>query len=143
MASLSVRKPKKLVADINVVPYIDVMLVLLVVFMITAPMMTQGIQVELPKTNSTAITTGDNEPVVISVKKDGSYFINVGGDTKKSATLDTVKGHVLRILKHQPDTLFLVEGDETVAYGKVIALMSSLQGAGIEKLGLVTEPPER
>ena len=116
---LKVRSPKKLVADINVVPYIDVMLVLLVVFMITAPMMTQGIKVELPKTNSTPVTS-DNEPVVVTVKRDGSYFINVGGDTRESASLDTVKGHALRILKHQPDTMFLVEGDEAV-YLSVLA----------------------
>ena len=111
--------------------------------MITAPMMTQGIKVELPKTNSAPITTNDQEPVIVTVKQNGSYYINVGGDTKKSATLETVKGHALRILKHQPDTLFLVEGDEGVAYGKVIKLMSALQGAGIEKIGLVTEPPEK
>ncbi len=143
MSTLKVRAPRKLVADINVVPYIDVMLVLLVVFMVTAPMMTQGIQVELPKTNSAPITAKDNEPVIVSIKKDGSYFINVGGDVQKSSSLDTVKGHALRILKHQPETLFLVEGDEQVAYGRVIALMSALQGAGIQKLGLVTEPPEK
>ncbi|MGB1221917.1 MAG: ExbD/TolR family protein, partial [Alcanivoracaceae bacterium] len=79
---------------------------------------------------------------VITVKADGSYYINVGGDKKTSSALDTVKGHALRIRKHQPDTLFLVEGDSNVPYGRVIALMSALQGAGITKLGLVTEPPD-
>lgn len=142
MISLKVRTPRKLVSDINVVPYIDVMLVLLVVFMITAPMMTQGLEVDLPKTNSSPIQS-KNEPVIISVKANGSYFINVGDDRTTSTKLDTVKGHALRIMKHQPDTLFLVEGDQAVPYGKVIALMSALQGAGIEKLGLVTEPPEK
>lgn len=142
MSSMRVRPPRKLVADINVVPYIDVMLVLLVVFMITAPMMTQGIQVQLPEENSSPIAVKDEEPVVITVKADGSYFINVGGDKKTSSALDTVKGHALRIRKHQPETLFLVEGDASVPYGKVIALMSALQGAGITKLGLVTEPPD-
>lgn len=142
MISLKVRAPRKLVADINVVPYIDVMLVLLVVFMITAPMMTQGLEVDLPKTNSSPIQS-KNEPVIISVKENGNYFINVGDDRKTSTSLDTVKGHALRIMKHQPDTLFLVEGDQAVPYGKVIALMSALQGAGIGKLGLVTEPPEK
>jgi biopolymer transport protein TolR len=142
MSGFKIKPPRKLVADINVVPYIDVMLVLLVVFMITAPMMTQGIQVQLPDTNSQPISTNDDEPVIVSIKKDGSYFINVGGDEKKSAALDTVKGHVLRIMKHKPDTLFLVEGDKAVPYGKVVALMSALQGAGVTKLGLVTEPPE-
>lgn len=143
MSSMKVRAPRKLVAEINVVPYIDVMLVLLVVFMITAPMMTQGIQVELPKTDSQAITDTDNEPVIVSIKQDGSFYINVGGDEKKTSSLETIKGHALRIIKHKPGTLFLVEGDESVAYGKVIALMSALQGAGIEKLGLVTEPAEK
>lgn len=143
MSEFKVRTPRKLVAEINVVPYIDVMLVLLVVFMITAPMMTQGIQVELPKTSSAAIPSKDQEPVIVSIKKNGHFFINVGGDEKKTSSLDTIKGHALRIVKYKPETLFLVEGDESVAYGEVIALMAVLQGAGIEKLGLVTEPPEK
>ncbi|MCK0538200.1 protein TolR [Alcanivorax quisquiliarum] len=138
---VKVRAPRKLVADINVVPYIDVMLVLLVVFMITAPMMTQGLQVELPKTSSQPITT-DDEPVVLTVKRDGGYFINVGESQQSSASLDTVRGHVERIRRNAPQTQFLVEGDADVAYGRVIELMSALQGAGVERLGLVTEPPE-
>ncbi|MFN3713282.1 MAG: protein TolR [Alcanivoracaceae bacterium] len=141
--SMKVRAPRKLLADINVVPYIDVMLVLLVVFMITAPMMTQGINVDLPKTNSAPLDSKDQEPVIVSIGKDGSYFINVGGDSQKSAGLDVVRGHAMRIHRNKPETLFLVEGDAEVAYGKVIALMSALQGAGIEKIGLVTEPPEK
>ena len=143
MSGFKLRPQRKLVADINVVPYIDVMLVLLVVFMITAPMMTQGIQVQLPETNSQPILTRDQEPVIITVKEDGSFFINIGEQQQKSATLDTVRGHVLRIMKHEPDTLFLVEGDARVTYDKVVALMSALQGAGVAKLGLVTEPPEQ
>ncbi len=138
---VKVRAPRKLVADINVVPYIDVMLVLLVVFMITAPMMTQGLQVELPKTSSQPITT-DDEPVVLTVKRDGGYFINVGESQQSSASLDTVRGHVERIRRNAPQTQFLVEGDVDVAYGRVIELMAALQGAGVERLGLVTEPPE-
>lgn len=138
---VKVRAPRKLVADINVVPYIDVMLVLLVVFMITAPMMTQGLQVELPKTSSQPITT-DDEPVVLTVKRDGGYFINVGESQQSSASLDTVRGHVERIRRNAPQTQFLVEGDADVAYGRVIELMAALQGAGVERLGLVTEPPE-
>lgn len=143
MSGFKLRPQRKLVADINVVPYIDVMLVLLVVFMITAPMMTQGIQVQLPETNSQPILTRDKEPVIITVKENGSYFINTGEQQQKSASLDTVRGHVLRIMKHQPDTLFLVEGDARVTYNKVVALMSALQAAGVAKLGLVTDPPEQ
>lgn len=142
MGDFKVRTPRKLVAEINVVPYIDVMLVLLVVFMITAPMMTQGIQVQLPETNSQPINVKDEEPVIVSVKSDGRYFINVGGDSKESRSLDTVRGHAMRIKKHAPETLFLVEGDDQVPYGKVVALMAALQAAGVSKLGLVTEPPE-
>ena len=138
---IKVRAPRKLVADINVVPYIDVMLVLLVVFMITAPMMTQGLQVDLPKTTSQPIIT-DEEPVVITVKQDGNYFINVGESQQTSSSLENVSGHVQRIKRNAPETLFLVEGDTEVPYGRVIELMAALQGAGIERLGLVTEPPE-
>jgi biopolymer transport protein TolR len=139
--NMKVRTPRRLMAEINVVPYIDVMLVLLVVFMITAPMMTQGIQVNLPETSSAPMKT-DQEPVVVTVKADGAYFINVGDKSKQSASLETVQGHVLRIMKHKPETLFLVEGDTDVPYGRVIELMSHLQGAGVTRLGLVTEPPE-
>lgn len=143
MSGFKVRPQRRLVADINVVPYIDVMLVLLVVFMITAPMMTQGIQVELPETNSQPINTQNQEPVIITVKEDGRYYINLGDQQQNSASLDTVKGHVLRIMRHEPDTLFLVEGDAQVTYNRVVSLMSALQGAGVTKLGLVTDPPEQ
>jgi biopolymer transport protein TolR len=102
-----------------------------------------GINVDLPRTNSTPLDSKDQEPVIVSIKKDGSYFINVGGDTQKSASLDTVKGHALRIHRNKPETLFLLEGDAEVAYGKVVTLMAALQGAGIQKIGLVTEPPEK
>ena len=136
-----IRKPRRMMSDINVVPYIDVMLVLLVVFMITAPMMTQGIQVNLPKTDSGPVSD-QNEPVVVTVGSEGGYYINVGEQQKQSSSLENVQGHVLRIMKNAPETLFLVEGDEAVRYGKVIELMSALQGAGVKKLGLVTEPSE-
>ena len=138
---IKVRAPRKLVAEINVVPYIDVMLVLLVVFMITAPMLTQGILVDLPDAASEPLDM-QQEPVIISIGKDGTYYINVGEDQQESRSLDAVRGHALRIKTHAPETRFLIEGDKTVPYGKVIALMSSLQSAGITYLGLVTEPPE-
>ena len=134
------KHPQK--AEMNVVPYIDVMLVLLVIFMVTAPMLTQGVSVDLPQTDSAAITNND-EPVRITVRPDGSYYIKVGGDGQSSATLETVKGQVLTIRKQKPGTLFLVEGDQNVPYGKVVVLMSELQQAGVSNLGLVTEPPGR
>ncbi|MAX55147.1 MAG: protein TolR [Alcanivoracaceae bacterium] len=145
MSGVKVRVPRKLVAEMNVVPYIDVMLVLLVIFMATAPMMTQGINVDLPDSNSEPLDTTKSEPVIISVTADGSYYIDVGsdGESQKSATLETVKGHVLRIHKHKPSTLFLVEGDSNVPYARVVSLMGALQEAGITQLGLVTEPQGR
>ena len=140
MSGVKIRVPRKLVAEMNVVPYIDVMLVLLVIFMATAPMMTQGINVDLPDSNSEPIDTTKDEPVIISVTADGSYYIDVGSDSRKSASLETVQGHALRIHKQKPSTLFLVEGDSQVAYAKVVQLMEALQEAGITQLGLVTEP---
>lgn len=140
MSGVKIRVPRKLVAEMNVVPYIDVMLVLLVIFMATAPMMTQGINVDLPDSNSEPIDTNKDEPVIISVTADGSYYIDVGSDSRKSASLETVQGHALRIHKQKPSTLFLVEGDSQVAYVKVVQLMGALQAAGITQLGLVTEP---
>ena len=137
---MKVRTARKLVAEINVVPYIDVMLVLLVVFMITAPMLTQGVPIDLPQASSGPLSTRD-EPVIISVNKDGNYFINVGEEQQQSRDLETVRGHAMRIMNNAPETVFLVEGDREVPYGRVITLMAALQGAGIEKLGLVTEPP--
>ncbi|MCH2559197.1 MAG: protein TolR [Alcanivorax sp.] len=143
MSGVRVRKPRKMMADINVVPYIDVMLVLLVIFMATAPMMTQGVSVDLPQADSAPILNND-EPVMITVRADGSYHINVGEDGGQTASsLDTVKGHVLTIRKQKPKTLFLVEGDQNVPYGKVVVLMSELQRAGVTNVGLVTEPPGR
>ena len=143
MSGVRVRKPRKMMSDINVVPYIDVMLVLLVIFMATAPMMTQGVSVDLPQTDSAPIINND-EPVMITVRADGSYHINVGEDGgRAAASLETVKGNVLTIRKQKPDTLFLVEGDQNVPYGKVVVLMSELQRAGVTNVGLVTEPPGR
>ncbi|GAA5135474.1 protein TolR [Alloalcanivorax gelatiniphagus] len=143
MSGIRVRKPRKMMADINVVPYIDVMLVLLVIFMATAPMMTQGVSVDLPQADSAPILNNE-EPVMITVRADGSYHINVGEDGGQTASsLETVKGHVLTIRKQKPKTLFLVEGDQNVAYGKVVVLMSELQRAGVTNVGLVTEPPGR
>jgi biopolymer transport protein TolR len=139
-SNLRVRVPRKLMSDINVVPYIDVMLVLLVIFMTTAPMMTQGLKVDLPQTQSSGIQAKD-EPVTLTVKADGSYYINLGSNPKQSTSLKTITHEAGLIKKQKPATLFLVEGDKKVDYGKVVQLMAALQAAGIDKLALVTEPP--
>jgi biopolymer transport protein TolR len=142
MNGLKVRAPRRVMSEINVVPYIDVMLVLLVIFMATAPMMTQGVSVDLPRADSAPIISKD-EPVMITVRANGSYFINVGEDSGATASLETIKERVLTIRKQKPNALFLVEGDQNVPYGKVVTLMSELQSAGVENVGLVTEPPGR
>ena len=141
--SMKIRAPRRMMSEINAVPYIDVMLVLLVVFMITAPMMVQGIGVELPRTGDEPLDLDDQEPVIVSVDSEGRYFIDVGEDTHEATTLESVRERASRIQRNAPGTQFLVEGDEEVPYGRVIALMSALQGAGIERLGLVTQPPDR
>lgn len=130
---------RKLMSDINVVPYIDVMLVLLVVFMITAPMMTQGVKVDLPDADAQPINVKDNEPLIVSVRRDGSYHINLGSTEEERVVLTDVVSRVAAVKQQQPETLVLVQGDEVVPYGKVVALMAALQKAGVSDVGLVTE----
>ena len=137
------KKPKrKLVAEINVVPYIDVTLVLLVVFMITAPLLMQGVKVELPDANSAPMDTKDQEPFIVSIKADGSYWIDVKGNNS-AQPLAAIKDRVGKILRQKPNTPVLVWGDSAVDYGSVVNLMSELQLAGAHSVGLVTEPPSK
>jgi len=137
------KKPKrKLVAEINVVPYIDVTLVLLVVFMITAPLLMQGVKVELPDANSAPMDTKDQEPFIVSIKADGSYWIDVNGNNSVQP-LAAIKDRVGKILRQKPNTPVLVWGDSAVDYGSVVNLMSELQLAGAPSVGLVTEPPSK
>lgn len=128
-------------SDINVVPYIDVMLVLLIVFMVTAPMLMQGVKVELPKAAAEPVGKQDDEPLIVSVKADGSYFINLGKDKDTSQSLQVVQDKVSKVLRRKPETTVVVWGDTSVPYGKVVALMSALQAAGAPSVGLVTETP--
>ncbi|SEQ40457.1 Cell division and transport-associated protein TolR [Amphritea atlantica] len=134
-----VKKRRKLNAEINVVPYIDVMMVLLVIFMITAPMLTQGVDVQLPKAGSDPVDTEDSEPLIVTVDKEGLYYIDVGGDPLKAVTGDVVEERVSKVLSNNPKKLLLVRGDKGVDYDHVIQLMTLLQQAGAETVGLVTE----
>ena len=134
------KSKRKLVAEINVVPYIDVTLVLLVVFMITAPLLMQGVKVELPDANSAPMDTKDQEPFIVSIKADGSYWIDIKGENQ-SQSLATIKDRVGKVLRQKPQTPVLVWGDSAVDYGSVVNLMSELQLAGAPSVGLVTEPP--
>jgi len=136
------RARRKLVAEINVVPYIDVTLVLLVVFMITAPLLMQGVKVELPAANSAPMDTNDQEPFIVSIKSDGSYWVDQKGSNVATSLVD-VKDSVAKILRQRPETPVLVWGDANVDYGSVVSLMSELQLAGAPSVGLVTEPPRQ
>lgn len=133
------RKTRKLNAEINVVPYIDVMMVLLVIFMITAPMLTQGVQVELPKAAAEPVDDKDKEPVIITVNAEQQYFIDVGGDPEEPLDAETVSDRVRKILTANQDKMLLVRGDKNVDYNAVVQLMVLLQQAGAGTVGLVTE----
>lgn len=133
------RTKRKLVAEINVVPYIDVTLVLLVVFMITAPLLMQGVKVELPVANSAPLDKQKQEPLIVSIKSDGTYWIDENG-TNIANSLSFIKDRVAKVLRQKPNTPVLVWGDTKVDYGSVVDLMSQLQLAGAPSVGLVTEP---
>lgn len=133
-------------AEINVVPYIDVMLVLLVIFMITAPLLTQGVSVDLPQTRSEVISGNDREPLIVSVDKNGDYFLNVNATPELALTARELVLRVaaeLQIARESHEsTSVLVKGDQGVPYGKVVAAMALLKQAGAEKVGLVTQDVE-
>lgn len=136
------RGPKrKPMGEINVVPFIDVMLVLLVIFMITAPMLSQGVQVDLPQVTSEPIEDmEDREPITVSVDREGQYYISLG-DEESPVSLGEISDRVIAILERRPQTPVLVRGDRNVSYGQVVTLMSTLQTAGVPNVGLISEPP--
>lgn len=131
------------ISDINVVPYIDVMLVLLVIFMITAPMLTQGVNVDLPKTASASLKSADREPVIVSVNQQGEYFLNIHSQPEMPIDSQALVVRVaaeLELAKENHQQLnVLVKGDQSVAYGKVVIAMGLLKQAGAEQVGLVTD----
>jgi biopolymer transport protein TolR len=133
------RKP---MSEINVVPYIDVMLVLLVIFMVTAPMLTQGVKVDLPEATSDPIQQDkDVESITVSVDSNGAYYLEVGDDASEPMALDEVRNQVAKILSQRSNGEVLVRGDEYVDYGVVVRLMAELQAAGATGIGLITDAP--
>ncbi|MGM0913685.1 MAG: protein TolR [Pseudomonadota bacterium] len=132
------RKP---MGEINVVPFIDVMLVLLVIFMITAPMLTQGVNVDLPQVTSEPIDPPeDSDPIIVSVDRDGQYYLSIGGD-ETQMPLEEVADRVIILLERKPGTPVMVRGDRNISYGQVVTLMGTLQTAGVANVGLISEPP--
>jgi len=121
-------------AEINVVPYIDVMLVLLVIFMITAPLLTQGVKVDLPQANANPVNNPDQETIVVTVDRQGKYFLD-----EREITADALVTKVAAILRLRPQTPVLIRGDRNVAYNEVVKAMVLLQAAGAPSVGLVTQ----
>jgi biopolymer transport protein TolR len=136
------RRGKRLMAEINVVPYIDVMLVLLIIFMITAPLLTQGIKVDLPKAGAEPIPSEDQKPLVLSVDKEGRFYLNIGQDEETPIEESAVVQRVSAVLRREPKTPVLVKADQSVPYGRVVEGMVLLQQSGAEKVGFITDPAE-
>jgi biopolymer transport protein TolR len=135
------RSKHRPMAEINVVPYIDVMLVLLIIFMVTAPMLMQGVKVDLPEASTDPVENQDSEPVIVSVDASGKLFLNLGQE-KQVLSLPTIKDRVAAVMRRNPEKPVLVWGDRAVPYGEVVALMAALQEAGAPSVGLVTEDPQ-
>ncbi len=133
-------------SEINVVPYVDVTFVLLVIFMATAPLLTQGVQVDLPNAPSEPIAEASDDPLVISMRADGAIFVNLGiqnaDDEGTRVTIYSLADQAEKILSSRPDVPVYVKADKTLEYGQVITIMTVLQKAGAESVGLITDPPE-
>ena len=136
------KNKRRPISDINVVPYIDVMLVLLIIFMITAPIIQQGVEVSLPQASANPIDPDLDEPVVVSVDKKGDFFLDIGDQPDKPIDAALLVNRVAAVRRLKPNVPVLVRGDRGVLYGRVIDAMVLLQTAGIEKVGLMTESPE-
>lgn len=139
------RSKKNLKAEINVVPYIDVMLVLLVIFMITTPLLSQGVKVDLPQAQAQPMTAKDKEPIIVSIDAQGNYYLNIAEQPEQPMVADAIMTRVsteLQLTKQEgSERPVLVKGDTKVDYGKVMQAMVLLQQAGAPSVGLVTEPP--
>ena len=136
-------RSRRLMGEINVVPYIDVMLVLLIIFMITAPLLTQGIKVDLPDAGAEPLDPDmlkRHEPLVLSVDKRGQMYLNIGRNEDSPVDEATILARAAAVLRRDPETPVLVKADESVAYGRVVTAMVLLQRAGAEKVGFITDP---
>jgi biopolymer transport protein TolR len=140
------KRGRKLMGEINVVPYIDVMLVLLIIFMITAPLLAEGIRVDLPQAKARPLDTDmlkDEKPIVLTIDSEGRYFLNYGARIDAPVSLQDAGSRAAAVLRRAPETAVLVRGDRRVDYGRVIDAMVALQNAGARKVGFITEPPRQ
>jgi biopolymer transport protein TolR len=129
--------------EINVVPYIDVMLVLLIIFMVTAPLLAQGIKVDLPKANADPLPPESQEPLVLSIDSQGRLYLNVGSAPNAPIEEPIASARVAAALRAAPERPVLVKADEALPYGRVVDAMVLLQHAGAQKVGFITEPLEQ
>ncbi|MDR3492760.1 MAG: protein TolR [Gammaproteobacteria bacterium] len=139
--------PRRQMAEINVVPFIDVMLVLLVIFMVTTPLLTQGVKVDLPKTEAKAIPPNQKEPLIVTVDAAGNYYLNISDKPNQpisERTLSYLASTQLKTTANEGEQRpVLVRGDSNVNYGKIVAAMSLLQAAGAKTVGLITQPSKK
>ncbi len=134
------RKP---ISEINVVPYIDVTLVLLIIFMVTTPMLQTGVDVDLPQAESATVEQEeDKPPVVVSIKETGEYFLRTNNEDDQPVVPDTITARVMEVLANKPGTQVLINADQGVEYGVVVTVMAALKNAGVPKVGLMTKKPE-
>ena len=135
------RKP---MAEINVVPYIDVTLVLLIIFMITTPMLQTGVEVDLPKAQSAMVEQKEGvPPIVVSIKETGEYFINTDGQNDEQIEPEVINDRVALVLSNKPGTQVLINADKGVDYGTVVTVMAALKNAGVPTVGLMTKSEEQ
>ncbi|MCD6047672.1 MAG: exbD [Gammaproteobacteria bacterium] len=136
---------RRQMAEINVVPYIDVMLVLLVIFMITTPLLSQGVKVDLPKAKADAIAQKDREPIIVTVNAESQYFVNIAPKPDAPMSLENVSALINQMLtkdgQNAPQRAVLVKADQSINYGMVVKVMASLQQAGASSVGLITDEP--
>ena len=138
---MSRRHKRRMMSEINVVPYIDVMLVLLIIFMITAPLLSEGVKVDLPQANAKPIDLKQDEtPVILTVNAAGQYFLNIGSPIDQPIDASVVVARVAAVLKLNPSAQVFVRGDRRASYEQVITGIALLQGAGVPSVGLETEP---
>lgn len=136
------RVRRRVISEINVVPYIDVMLVLLVIFMITAPLINQGVEIDLPQAEAETLQSEEQEPLILTVDRDGFYYLNLADDPRQPMDPDEVLIRATAVLEFNPRLPVLVKADRNVDYGTVVRAMVLLQRAGADRVGLSTEMPE-
>ena len=137
------RRGKRLMAEMNVVPYIDVTLVLLIIFMVTAPLVTQSVNVELPQAASKVVDTSDKEPVIVTIDAKGQIFCDLNNDPGEPIEETELVTKLASVNKYKPGTQFLVRGDAGVNYGRVVEVFAMMQAAGLSNVGLMTDPPAK